>query len=205
MSLWFCNCLFLMIISLVVGVWNLAKLHRPIQAGRLCTREGILRMITSQGLLVEHGGVTTEETPLGSFNYYSFIVLNRKADMEDLKHLMIIFLLIPSSFSFFLPDTHCPHQHNTHMPDPHNWNCPHKGKQEFLHGLQGDCQTPLGREPCPWLGLILTLLGLCGNTWLQALLLRCWDYNRLLTTEDGPGWGNALYQTGLVHYSLVLY
>ena len=52
-----------MIISLVVGVWNLAKLHRPIQAGRLCTREGILRMVTSQGLLVENCPIPTEEAP----------------------------------------------------------------------------------------------------------------------------------------------
>jgi len=28
------------------------------------------------------------------------------------------------------------------------------------------------------LGLILTLLELCGNTWLQALVLGCWDYNK---------------------------
>ena len=93
MSLWCCNrlsCSFLScIISLVVWVY-LAKLHGPVQAGRLFTRKSILRKVTSQCLLVEHGGITAEETPLCSFNYLSFIVLNRKADVENLKYWMII-------------------------------------------------------------------------------------------------------------------
>ena len=93
MSLWCCNCLSCScsscVISLVVCVY-LAKLHRPVQAGRLFTRKSILRKVTSQRLLVKHGGITAEETPLCSFNYLSFIVLNRKADMENLKYWMII-------------------------------------------------------------------------------------------------------------------
>ena len=86
-------------------VWvNLAELHRPVQTGRLLTRKSILRKVTSQSLLVEHGGVTAEETPLGCFNYLSIIVFNRKADVENLKYLkishlplLLLPLLLPSS------------------------------------------------------------------------------------------------------------
>ena len=173
-------------------VWvNLAELHRPVQAGRLLTRKSILRMVASQCLLVKHCGVTAEETPLGSFNYSSFIVLNRETDVKNLKYWTMIYPPPSSPSSSFLPDSRCPHRHNTRMPGLHNWNCPHKDKQGFLHVLLGGCQTPLGRGLALGLGMIL--LGLCwgGNTWLQVL--GCDDYSRWLTTEDTTGRARHLY------------
>ena len=146
-------------------------------------------MIASQCLLVKHGGIAAEETPLGSFNHLTFIVLNRKTDVKDLKKWEDDF---SSFFSFLppiIPGSRCPHQHNTRMPGLHNWNCPHKDKQVFLHVLQGGCLTPPGRGLALGLGRILTLLGLC-YTWLG-----CDDYNRGLTTEDTPGYCTHLYTT----------
>ena len=87
------------VILLVVWVY-LAKLHCSIQTGGLFTRESILRMVASQCLLVKHGGVPAEETPLGSFNYLTFIVLYGKTDVKNLQYWRVIDP--PSSPLFYL-------------------------------------------------------------------------------------------------------
>jgi len=62
-------------------------------------------MVASQCLLVKHCGVTAEETPLGSFNYSSFIVLNRKTDVENLTAAVHIGI-IPVCLAFTTETVH---------------------------------------------------------------------------------------------------
>ena len=70
---------------LVVWVRNLAELNGSVQAWRLLAGEGVLGVVTGQGLLVEHGGVATEEAPLGRLYDVAVVVLDGEADVEHLK------------------------------------------------------------------------------------------------------------------------
>jgi len=62
-------------------------------------------MIASQCLLVKHGGIAAEETPLGSFNHLTFIVLNRKTDVKNLAAAVHI-SIIPVCLAFTTKTVH---------------------------------------------------------------------------------------------------
>ena len=62
--------------------------NRAIEAGGLFTREGVVREVADKGLLVEDRSVAAEEAPLGRLDHSALIVLDRKADVENLNILV---------------------------------------------------------------------------------------------------------------------
>jgi len=72
------------LVTLVIFLY-FAKLNSTKEGWRLLAREGVIRVIACQSLLVKHGLVGAEERPFCILNNVGFVVFNREADVEDLK------------------------------------------------------------------------------------------------------------------------
>ena len=66
---------------------DFSELDSSVKTGRLLAGEGVLRVVAGQRLLVEHGLVAAEETPLGRLHHLTFVVLDREANMENLGYV----------------------------------------------------------------------------------------------------------------------
>jgi len=71
------------LVTLVIFLY-FAKLDSTKEGWRLLAREGVIRVIACQSLLVKHGLVGAEERPFCILNDVGFIVFNGEADVEDL-------------------------------------------------------------------------------------------------------------------------
>ncbi len=63
---------------------NLAKLNCAVESWGLFAGEGVSFVVAGKGGLVEDGAVAADEAPVGRLDHLSSVILQGKADVEDL-------------------------------------------------------------------------------------------------------------------------
>ena len=92
--------------------------------------------------LIKHSPVSTEEAPLGCLNHCTLVVLNRQADVENLKIQKTSWEIFYFKSSI-IPDTRSEHQRSIRIPGPRMRMCQSTGSGGYPRFLKSLCHQKM--------------------------------------------------------------